>query len=349
MQVVFRADASSELGIGHVMRCLTLATELRNHGCHISFVCKILEGDMNEYISRKGFDVHKISTVDNDWEKDAILTKAYLSNQSCDWLVVDHYQLDKHWESDVSSLVKNIMVIDDLANREHVCDLLLDQNFYSDMNTRYKGLLPYYCKTLLGPQHVLFREEFRELARVTRDRSGHISNILIFFGGGDIENLTEKAVRAVVKLGRTIKHVDVVVGASNPYKDQITQLCALSDIIAFHCQTEEMAKLIERADICLGAGGATTWERAILGLPSVTVICADNQIKTTSDLSDEGATLCIGSAEDMSEQLFVDTLMDLMQSPKRVRSLGTKIKRLMGDTRNRIESTATEHMMASVK
>ena len=178
MKIIIRTDASSLIGIGHVMRCLTLADELRDNDCDVRFVCKQLSGDRNKYISQKGFKVHVIQS--NNWQEDADNTRDILVGMSSvDWLVVDHYQLDQRWESNLKNEVGSIFVIDDLANRAHNCDLLLDQNYYCDMSTRYENILPVHCSKLLGPANVLFRMEFRKLLSQPRLRDGSISKILI--------------------------------------------------------------------------------------------------------------------------------------------------------------------------
>jgi len=348
MRVVFRVDASSQIGIGHVMRCLTLAEELRSYGCNVSFVCQLLVGDMNHYIESKGFYVELMTPSVNGWVEDATLTKGYLSSlKHCDWLIVDHYELDKRWEKEVYSVTENIMVIDDLADRNHVCDLLLDQNFYQNMNARYEGLVPKHCKMLLGPAHVLLRKEFYGAARRQRVRDGAISNALIFFGGGDGENLTVKAISAIGNLAVDL-NVDVVVGASNPFKNDVRSICEDLNMV-FHCQTERMSELINQADICFGAGGATTWERAVLGLPTITVVCADNQLHTTVDMADINASVYIGLAEDVSEKLFMETLENLIESSDKVRQLSVNMRQVMGDVGERIESTAVEYLMLCAK
>ncbi|MFV2015780.1 MAG: UDP-2,4-diacetamido-2,4,6-trideoxy-beta-L-altropyranose hydrolase, partial [Candidatus Heimdallarchaeota archaeon] len=149
MRAVIRTDASSQIGIGHVMRCLTLADELQYVGCDVLFICGQRDGDMNNYITSKGLEVAVIDTphtkldTEYDWKLDAKSTVSILEHMdNIDWLIVDHYMLDYKWENYVKNSVKSIMVIDDLANRSHRCDLILDQNYYVDMQKRYNNLVP---------------------------------------------------------------------------------------------------------------------------------------------------------------------------------------------------------------
>lgn len=346
MNIVIRADASSQVGIGHVMRCLTLASELKSNGCDISFVCKQLNGDMNNYIYKKGFKVHVIKS--NDWQEDADYTREILATMtSVDWLVVDHYQLDQRWESRFKDIVGSTFVIDDLANRAHNCDLLLDQNYYCNMNTRYESLLPKQCITLLGPAHVLFRKEFRELLSETRFRDGSISKILIFLGGGDSEDITSKAIHAVRELDNKQLLVDVVVGSSNPLKEKIKQDCELLSNFSFYCQIENMAELISQADLCIGAGGTTTWERGVLGLPTLTVVCADNQYNTTIDLADLGAIKYLGRSSEVSVSIILNQLLELINAPEEVLRLSKAMIELMGDNFNQRMSTSTQYLLTN--
>lgn len=201
-KIAFRADASIEIGTGHIMRCLTLAHELRNKGAQVYFICRKLEGDLHQYILNKGFCVF---VLDGDgentnflssehgsylnwlkyhWFVDAQQTNDILSQlPKCDWLIVDHYGLDNRWESALRKTVRKIMVIDDLANRMHDCDLLLDQNLYDNPNDRYKDLIPEHSLVKLGPKYAILRPEFHAAKKFSRKRTGEIERIFIFLVG----------------------------------------------------------------------------------------------------------------------------------------------------------------------
>ncbi len=178
MRVVFRADASIQIGTGHVMRCLTLADALRERGVETLFICRDLAGFSAEMFVSRGHDIRMLAApqgvrqatpnepvhakwLEVSWEEDAKETGEILESVGeVDWLVVDHYALDFKWESLLYSNVSKIMVIDDLADRRHECDLLLDQNLYDNMNVRYQERTPAACKHILGPQFALLRSEF---------------------------------------------------------------------------------------------------------------------------------------------------------------------------------------------
>ena len=200
------------------------------------------------------------------------------------------------------SFAKEIFVIDDLANRMHDCDILLDQNFYLDKEKRYEGLVPRTCRMLLGPSHALLREEFYEAKRCMRKRTGALENLLIFYGGSDLTDETSKAIRAVLQAGLTDMKVHVVVGKSNEHKKEIKALCRQCENFYYHEQVADMARLMNAADLMLGAGGTTTWERCFLGLPGIVTAVAENQIRVCEDCAKVGLIEYMGFCDVVSER-----------------------------------------------
>jgi UDP-2,4-diacetamido-2,4,6-trideoxy-beta-L-altropyranose hydrolase len=220
--IVFRTDASVEIGSGHLMRCLTLADQLRGDGTEVAFICRDLPGGMFDLLDARGYRNARLDLaatsprLQHDDARATIEALAQLFPGGVDWLVVDQYELDAEWERLLRPLSRKLMVIDDLANRSHDCDLLLDQNYYRDLDSRYQGLVPEQCVTLLGPGYVLLRPEFTLARQRLRARDGIVRRILVFFGGSDPTNETEKVMAALRLLGRPDIDVDVVVGLANP-------------------------------------------------------------------------------------------------------------------------------------
>ena len=227
MIAVFRVDASTQIGSGHVMRCLTLAQRLnKEKQAEVYFVMRLLEGNLIKLVKDKGFTVLTLpeTPVNNDLQgyakwltvtqkqdaKDTI--DAIKELQDIDLLIVDSYAIDYIWENELRLYVKQIMVIDDLANRKHNCDILLDQNFYLDKEKRYKKLVPENCQLYLGPKFALLRDEFYKVKANLRKRDGNIKNILVFFGGSDLTNETEKAIKAIELLNKPDITVNVLPG-----------------------------------------------------------------------------------------------------------------------------------------
>lgn len=306
MNIVIRTDASIEIGTGHVMRCLTLAKQLKRHGAEVTFVCRDFEGNSISYLQGQGIDTAILSIAENDvlWKTDAEKTISIIKemNSAVDLIIVDHYGLDSCWESELRSYTRDIMVIDDLADRAHDCDLLLDQNYYLDMNERYSGLIPNHCGLMLGPDYILLRDEFLLAANEPRERTGEINNILVFFGGTDPTGETIRALEAIKELNITEIEINVVVGASNPKCREIELMCEGMLNTKFYCQVSNMAELMLKADLAIGAGGTTTWERCFLGLPTIVIITVDNQREVTNAVAKQGAIHCLGESFSVSKR-----------------------------------------------
>lgn len=321
-RVVIRVDSSEVIGSGHLMRCLTLAERMRSDGKQVHFICRNLVGNLSQLITAKGFILHMLPAHRSDislagyaaWltvpkETDAEETIEIVQTiQPVDRLVVDSYALDIDWEQKIRPFVREVFVIDDLANRRHDCDLLLDQNFYQKMEQRYEGLVPSSCKLLLGPQHILLREEFYVAREHLRERDGCLRRILVFYGGSDATQETEKAIRALVHLRLQSVAVDVVVGGGNARREQIASLCGLHDFLHYYFQVDHMAELMANADLCLGAGGTATWERCFLGLPAIVTAVADNQIEICEACSESRLIYYLGRWDEVTEEDIVEAV-----------------------------------------
>lgn len=311
MDTFIRVDASVEIGTGHVMRCLTLAHRLKKDGHMVAFICRGAEGDCITLIEQQGFIVYTLPPCDDSlwnfvaeyWKKDAYETIEILKQYNVEKLIIDHYSIDIKWEQLIRPFVKSIMVIDDLANRKHDCDILLDQNFYLGMETRYEGLVPSSAKMLLGPSHALLRDEFIEAKKHKKPFNGKVERLFIFFGGSDPTNETEKVLLAIKPIIDQYKLVvDVVVGNSNPNKSKIKQICDEIKNAHFHCQVSNIADLMAQADLAIGGGGATTWERIFMKLPSIVIIIAENQKKVSMDVEKLGVLKIIGESKNVSSK-----------------------------------------------
>lgn len=332
MLAVIRTDASTSIGSGHVMRCLTLAHRLKKEkNAKVVFVMRDLPGNLIDVVEKQGFEVLKLPPANQKYslngyglwltvpmEVDAQQTievlQHYLQEHGCDVvnrLIVDSYALDEQWELMLRPYCKEIMVIDDLANRRHECDILLDQNFYLNKDVRYAGLVPEHCEMLLGPEHALLREEFHEAKKHLRKRDGNIRNILVFYGGSDLTNETEKAIKALVQLhdeGYSFT-ADVITGVSNSRREKIKNLCSKYYFFHYYCQVSNMAEFMNKADLMLGAGGSTTWERLYMELPALVTAVAENQIQGCRDCSQAGLIYYLGESEKVTVDVIVNALL----------------------------------------
>jgi UDP-2,4-diacetamido-2,4,6-trideoxy-beta-L-altropyranose hydrolase len=319
MRMVFRVDSSLEIGSGHIMRCLTLAKALRERGVECLFLSRNHQGNLNELLRSQGFAVSILpfpedssqasdqditirapSESEPSWRIDAELTIKTLGERVVNWLIVDHYALDKHWESELRTHAKNIMVIDDLADREHYCDLLLDQNIVADFETRYDNLVGTACARLLGPKYALLQPEYAEIRSRIPPRNGHVGRILVYFGGSDLYNLTGLTISAFLKLRRKDLQLDVVINPNSPNAASIESQVEAHANITVHGSVPSLAPLMARADLAIGACGATTWERCCVGLPSIVITLAENQIPIAESLSKRGLIRWVGKHTSMT-------------------------------------------------
>ncbi|MDO9162365.1 MAG: UDP-2,4-diacetamido-2,4,6-trideoxy-beta-L-altropyranose hydrolase [Methylococcaceae bacterium] len=306
------------------MRCLTLAEVMRERGVQLSFICREHSGNLIALLRQKSMPFMALPDIDiNDpsisdeyaqclgvtQAEDAAQTIEIINGEQPDWLVVDHYALDVQWEQQVRPHINNLMVIDDLANRHHDCNLLLDQNYSPDGEQRYTDLVPTSCSTLLGPRYALLRQEFRLIREHLELRSYQLKRILVFFTAGDDQGETLKAMRGIELFGKA-EHVDVVVGQSNPGNAEISQKCIELNW-GYHCQVDYMSSLIAQADIVIGAGGASNWERCALGVPSFVAILAANQAPIAQALDRAGIVINLGWYTDLQAADYEDALNNL--------------------------------------
>lgn len=345
MNIVFRADSSTQIGSGHIIRCLALAEALKKRGATVAFISREFVGNLCTFVEEHGYLVYRLPSYTSSYELDWVRENWHIDseevqsiikkmNKSINWLIVDHYSLDRKWEERLSFAVENIMVIDDLANRAHSCTVLLDQNQYDNMKEKYGPLLPSGCKLFLGPNFALLRSEFREEKKRLRRREGRIGRILIFYGGADYTNETNKALEAMKFLDNEAIIKTVVVGASNPWKRDIEQMCRGIANTDYLCQVSNMARLINEADFSLGAGGTSVWERCYLGLPSMVTITAENQQESVGYMASMGAVINMGWFTSVTALRIAEVLLKFINNSDEVLGIATKSLELMSNDGN---------------
>jgi len=332
MNIVFRADASSIIGIGHIMRCLTLAHQLQKNGATVSFICRAHQGHRIEFIKQSGFKVFSLpkpslTIYQNDsftWlgisqQQDAKESlEALSSTKPIDWIITDHYAIDYQWHKLMRPYCSRVMVIDDLANRVHDCDILLDQTI-NRQAADYQSYVPNHCRLLLGQHYILFRNEFATLRQQAEQRrilskQFRSSKVLIAMGGGDPDNITLQAISALSQLKQQYKELEaqVVLSSSAPHLKTIQQQCDDQQWLELIVDTNEMAQLMLNADFAIGACGTTSWERCYLGLPTVTIITAENQQLIAQQLEQQQTILNIGKHDDVSANDIAIVLKQLL-------------------------------------
>ena len=331
MRVLFRADAGRSIGTGHVMRCLVLADRLAGEGAASLFVCRDQEGHLAALVKSRGHECLLLPVDDDpprdagyetdppahanwlsaDWRDDADATADIAGHAGpIDLMVVDHYALDQRWQARMAQSAGRIMVIDDLADRRHECDILIDQNYGHDPSV-YTGLVPERCQILAGPAYALMRPRFAALrpkALARRRAIGPSRHLLIFLGGGRTERALRRVGDALSRLQeRALSAITIVAGGATNANAVAGQLRdALGLPVKLISRVDDMAMLMTEVDLAIGGGGVSAWERCALGLPSLVVIIADNQARIGRKLAKDGICHACVTPEDLQPDLLAD-------------------------------------------
>lgn len=320
MRIAFRVDASTEIGTGHVMRCLVLAQVLAKLGCHVVFIAKMHQGHLNDYIMAQGFSVYGMS-VDADYLGQGYLAWLGSSQQddamqfvdlalklALDVVVVDHYAIDRLWQRQVSQVLDvKLVIIDDLANRYHDCDVLLDQNLWPNPQLRYRQWLCRETMQLIGPKYALLRASFQQLRANAPDKQ---NKVIAFFGGTDPTGECLKLLRAAATFIDLPFKLVVVTGRGSSL--DMTKVSEFQQpfIACYSCLTEFDTELAT-AKYGIGAAGSTTWERFCLNVPSSLVVVADNQKASANYLAQQGLITFLGEAQDITTVTYQQELIRL--------------------------------------
>ncbi len=274
-RILFIADAGPAIGGGHVMRSLTLARALEARGAECAFRSHPDGDAVLDVFARDLF------RVDDDAGFDA--------------LVFDHYALSARDHIAVAK-GRPTLVIDDLADRPLGADMVLD----SGMGRRardYHGLVPEGCALLLGPDHAPMRPDFVALRAETlarRAEGGPVRRILVSLGLTDVGGFTLPAVQRLTGTAA----IDVVVGSGVPGLTALEALAEADPSVTLHVDTRHMARLTAQADIAVGGGGSSSWERCVLGLPTLLLVLAENQSEAAVALAEAGAVIALDAAAE---------------------------------------------------
>jgi len=372
MKIAFRTDASLLIGSGHAMRCLTLADALKAQGADCHFVSREHPGHLLDAICQRGHVVTALpagtySSAGADdpspqpvhaawlgcaWQFDAEQTGAVLSNLQPDWLVVDHYSLDQRWEQALSPHYRKLLVIDDLADRPHYCDLLLDQNL-GRQPAHYIQWVPAHCRLLTGPRYALLRPEFaflRSYSMQRRQAQPALRQLLITMGGVDQPNATGQVLQALKTCALPADcRITVVMGVTAPCLQNVQELAAQmpwpTDVVV---NINDMAQRMADSDLAIGAAGSTSWERCCLGLPTLMVVLADNQKEAAAHLEHAGVAHCL-SLNDQLQQQIQDRLILLLNQREQLSQMSICASEMTdGKGVGRIVAAMTSHLNNSV-
>lgn len=343
MNVVFRCDASIQIGTGHVMRCLTLADELAHQGAKCYFICREHEGNLIDFITQKGYEIYKLEACSlnnsnkdegestlfhSEWlgtsqAEDAKQSINIVSDIDPKWLIIDHYALNDYWEQKLRPHCDSILVIDDLADRKHDCEILLDQTFGRDKQD-YQHLVPDHCKVLCGTTYALLRPEFSKWRQYSLEhrKNNTLEHILVNLGGVDKDNLTSKILDTLKQAHLPeLSKITIVMGSSSPWIDSVKkkaeQLPWPTEVKA---DVSNMAELMANSDLAIGAAGSTSWERCCLGLPTLMLVLANNQMNIAHNLESIKAVKIVLN-DDSLTQMINNYLYELIQSPKKLEAM----------------------------
>ncbi len=314
--IFIRVDSSTKIGYGHLIRCLALADTLKK-SFKINFICTNLNGNLISQICKKNFEVFRFNTksqrinVKKDAEKTISIIKKHRNKKSL--LILDSYILSQEWENCVRPYVKRLIVIDDLMDRKHSCDLIIDQNLHTQMNSLYTNSVPKNCVKLLGPDYAILRNQFIAQRKYAKIRSLPIKNILVSFGGSDNENHTLHALTSLKKLNSDV-NVNVVTGTANRGKKIIKNFCKKNFNYNYFEQVENMAKLMQVADLCIGSSGTTTWERCCIGLPAIVIVASNDQKDIASAVSKNKCIINLGKIKKSDNVNYVRLMKNLKNS-----------------------------------
>ncbi|MCF2944111.1 UDP-2,4-diacetamido-2,4,6-trideoxy-beta-L-altropyranose hydrolase [Paenibacillus tarimensis] len=330
------------------MRCLTLADMLSKQGVEIHFVCN---GDLplqtQQMITSSGYHLLLSPSEQSgeiDCTEDAYHFLRLISPYSITVIIVDHYGLDAKWERLVRPHTERIVVIDDLANRVHDCDILLDQNLYANLEERYKGLVPLNCELLLGPSNILLRQEFLEYKEELYIRT-LCRNVLINFGGSDPTGEILKVLKSIhdkVLFADITFHV--IAGPANSRSPQIEQYCSNMPNVVYYEQYKNMAEMLSGIDLVIGAGGISLWERCYMGVPSIVISVADNQVETVRAAESHALCWYLGLSKEVTEEDIYNLLKDIIARPDLLRHSSETISAYMAPLRNTCEHPIITHI-----
>ena len=349
LNFVFRVDASTRIGTGHVMRCLTLANELRQYGAESYFICRAHSGHMAKEIEAEGHNIMLLPSkyetgMSNDghdkenyalWLGESLVNDAnetiqHLIKVKPKWIIVDHFAINSVWEMRVKEEIDlNIMVIDGLADRKHECDLLMDQTYSPQGEARWENLVPKGCKLFVGPKYALLRPEFIEARQHLRKRDGKVKRIFIAFGGIDELDATSITLEALGELNKKDISIDVIIGIANPNKKILIEKYGNIDNVNIYVNPDNIAGLMAAADLAIGGGGTMMWERCLLRLPTLIISIAKNQINLAKSLHLINAAVYIGEITSTTSESIRNNIDELINNKNKLIEIQNASGKLM--------------------
>jgi UDP-2,4-diacetamido-2,4,6-trideoxy-beta-L-altropyranose hydrolase len=343
--VAIRVDASHQIGTGHLRRCLALADGLAARGLQCLFICRSVDQVLRHELLRGGHELrllppsseYAVSYDDalpySKWlgvslADDAEATLDIVRTAGIDWLITDHYGIDRRWHERMRGVVRSIMAIDDLADRGHDCDILLNQSDLTGVTARYRPLTGDSCRLLLGPRYALLRPEFALLHDNAEPPPADRPVLFVCFGGSDSKNDTAKVICALDRLDKAPSTI-LVLGSGHVAQDEIAEACRARPWLELHISSMKIAELMARSTLAIGAGGVMAWERLCLGLPAIVISIEHNQVEATESLDRLGLVCYLGRAESVLGATVAEAVKSIMANPSRLAEMRKKARTLV--------------------
>lgn len=264
--ILFRADSSSEIGTGHIMRDLVLAKQYPH--AKILFATQDLSGNINHKISEAGYEIHTLNSA-NVEELDKLIKKL-----NTDLLVIDHYDIDAKQEKQLK--IKNptlkILSFDDTYEK-HYCDILLNHNISADKK-KYKDLVPKDCELRCGTEYTLLRDEFHQAKKLPKKKNEKFT-IFLAMGGADHSNLTIK----ILKVLKNFKNIQVhlLTTKANKNLKKLQEYTKNKKWIHLHIDSIKVAKIMKKSDFAIATPSGIANELLFMDIPFLTIKTTDNQ------------------------------------------------------------------------
>ncbi len=325
MYVAFRVDSSLEIGFGHISRCLNLANQLKEHGYKSIFVINSNNNLVTNLIKKNNHIVKNLkikknksyansrgfkSWLKHSWQDDAALTIKKIESFSILALIVDHYALDYKWERKLRLLTDQIIVIDDLDNRKHDCNILVDHNYRTPSGDPYQQNLLRKSKKLIGLDYALIDPIYSKYKKQFQNKK--IKNILVSFGGADKYSLTELIIDNLSDKYFDNFKIKIVIGINNINEAIIKKKCRKFNNIKIYKAPKNLAKLLFNSDLVIGALGTSLWERMCVGVPSIVIASGEDQKLFAESLNKEGFIKLLGFADQINKVNVKSSLKRLL-------------------------------------
>lgn len=303
MNIVFRNDSSFKIGTGHTRRSLSLAVHLKSLGLDCKFVSRNDFGNINDLV--RSCNIPLIEFDGNRIEDEISAVRGAFNEENLDWIIIDSYLIDIETETALRPHASRILVIDDFLNRDHDCDLFLNQSIGTEKLTR--SLLPAGCQILLGSKYAMVSEKFIQQSKLPRTQSESVKNVLIFFTSGDDNGESLKALEGLKDLGFKIT---VVLNDECKTNRTVSKMCTEKNWIIYN-YVENMSDLIGSVDLVVGSGGSSNYERCLLGVPAIISALSEDQINIAEQLSEIGAVIYLGLSKTVTAKDYENAVVGL--------------------------------------